>query len=134
MGSPEDAEQLVRQFCDTFAKHDAEALRPFLADEVVYHNIPMDPVVGADDAVAFVAGFFGMCESLVIETTHLAVRDDVVLTERIDTFTVGGRAVALPVMGTFELRDGKIAAWQRLLRHGPDHRRLERGRGLGVTR
>ena len=112
MGLPTDAEQLVRQFCDAIAKHDAEALRPFFADDVVYHNIPMDPVVGVDDAVAFLAGFFGMCDSLVIENTHVAVRDDVVLTERIDTFTVGDRVAALPVMGTFEIRDGKIAAWR----------------------
>ena len=72
----------------------------------------MDPVVGADDAVAFSAGFFGMCDSLVIENTHVAVRGDVVLTERIDTFTVGSKVAALPVMGTFEIRDGKIAAWR----------------------
>jgi limonene-1,2-epoxide hydrolase len=112
MGSPVDAEQLVRQFCDTFEKHDAEALRPFFTDDVIYHNIPMDPVVGIDDAVGFLAGFLAMCERMVIETTHLAVRDDVVLTERIDTFTVGGNEAALPVMGTFEIRDGKIARWR----------------------
>ncbi len=112
MGSSVDAEQLVRQFCDTFEKHDAEALRPFFADDVVYHNIPMDPVVGIEDAVGFLAGFLAMCERMVIETTHLAVRDDVVLTERIDTFTVAGKEAALPVMGTFEIRDGKIAKWR----------------------
>jgi limonene-1,2-epoxide hydrolase len=112
MGSSVDAEQLVRQFCDTFEKHDAEALRPFFADDVIYHNIPMDPVVGINDAVGFLAGFLAMCERMVIETTHLAVRDDVVLTERIDTFTVGGKEAALPVMGTFEIRDGKIARWR----------------------
>jgi limonene-1,2-epoxide hydrolase len=111
MGSV-DAEQLVRQFCDTFEKHDAEALRPFLTDDVVYHNIPMDPVIGVEDTVAFLAGFLGMCDRMVIETTHLAVRGDVVLTERIDTFTVGGKDTALPVMGTFEIRDGKIAKWR----------------------
>jgi limonene-1,2-epoxide hydrolase len=112
MGSSSDAEHVVRQFCDAFEKHDAEALRPFFTDDVVYHNIPMDPVVGIDDAVGFLAGFLAMCERMVIETTHLAVRDDVVLTERIDTFTVGGKEAALPVMGTFEIRDGKIAKWR----------------------
>jgi limonene-1,2-epoxide hydrolase len=112
MGPSSDAEQLVRQFCDAFEKHDAEALRPFFTDDVVYHNIPMDPVVGIDDAVGFLAGFLAMCERMVIETTHLAVRDDVVLTERVDTFTVGGREAALPVMGAFEVRDGKIARWR----------------------
>ena len=37
---------------------------------------------------------------------------DVVLTERVDTFQMGDKTVALEVMGTFELRDGKIAAWR----------------------
>jgi limonene-1,2-epoxide hydrolase len=112
MGAEEDAERVVRDFCATFEKHDAEALRPFFTDDVVYHNIPMDPAVGADAAVAFIAGFFAMCESMVIETLHLAVRGNVVLTERVDTFTVGQIVAPLPVMGTFEIRDGKISAWR----------------------
>ena len=112
MGAEEDAERVVRDFCATFEKHDAEALRPFFTDDVVYHNMPMDPAVGADNAVAFIAGFFAMCESMVIETLHLAVRGNVVLTERVDTFTVGQIVAPLPVMGTFEIRDGKISAWR----------------------
>ena len=35
-----------------------------------------------------------------------------VLTERVDTFTIGGAVAPLPVMGTFEIRDGKICAWR----------------------
>jgi limonene-1,2-epoxide hydrolase len=112
MAVAEDAERVVREFCDAFSKHDAEALRPFFTEDVVYHNIPMDPAVGIDAAVAFIEGFFGMCESMVIENVHVAVRDNVVLTERIDTFTVGKVVAPLQVMGTFELRDGKISAWR----------------------
>jgi limonene-1,2-epoxide hydrolase len=112
MGVSEDAERIVREFCDAFGKHDAEALRPFFTDDVVYHNIPMDPAVGIDATIAFIVGFFAMSEGMVIETTHLAVRDNVVLTERIDTFTMGEKEAALPVMGTFEIRDGKISAWR----------------------
>jgi len=98
--------------CAAFEKHDAEALRPFFTDDVVYHNIPMDPAVGIDDAIAFLHGFFGMCESLVIENLHVAVADNIVLTERIDTITVGERVGPLRVMGTFEIRDGLICAWR----------------------
>jgi len=105
-------EELVREFCSAFEQHDAEALRPYFADDVVYHNIPMDPAVGQEAAVAFIDGFFKMCDRLVIDTLHLAVRDNVVLTERIDTFTMGDKQAALPVMGTFEVRDGKISAWR----------------------
>ncbi len=112
MGSAEEAERVVRDMCDTFAKHDAEALRPFFTDDVVYHNIPMEPAVGIDATVAFIGGFFAMCDSMVIETVHLAVRGDVVLTERVDTFSMGGKVAPLPLMGTFEIRDGKISAWR----------------------
>ena len=97
---------------EAFAKHDAEALRPFFTDDVVYHNIPMDPAVGIDATIAFIEGFFGMCESMAVDTVHLAVRDNVVLTERVDTFTIGPVVAPLPVMGTFEVRDGKISAWR----------------------
>jgi limonene-1,2-epoxide hydrolase len=112
MGTAGDAERIVRDLCDTFAQHEAEAFRPFFTDDVIYHNIPMDPAVGIDATIAFIEGFFAMCQSLVIETVHLAVRDNVVLTERIDTFTMGEKVAALPVMGTFEIRDGKISAWR----------------------
>jgi limonene-1,2-epoxide hydrolase len=112
VGTDEQAEQLVRDMCDTFARHDAEALRPFFTDDVVYHNIPMDPAVGINDAIGFIEGFFAMCERMVIETLHLAVRDNLVLTERVDTFTVGQVVASLPVMGIFEIRDGKISAWR----------------------
>jgi limonene-1,2-epoxide hydrolase len=112
VGSEEKAEQVVREMCDAFEKHDAESLRPFFTDDVVYHNIPMDPAVGINDTIAFIEGFFAMCESMVIETVNLAVRGNVVLTERVDTFTVGQTVASLPVMGTFEIRDGKISAWR----------------------
>lgn len=105
-------EEVVRAFCAAFEQHDAEALRPHLTEDVVYHNIPMDPAVGQDATVAFIDGFFKMCDRLEIDTLHLAVRDDVVLTERVDTFTVGDRRAALPVMGAFEVRDGRICAWR----------------------
>ncbi len=112
MGNLQDPEEVVRGLCDAFATHDAEALRPYFADDVVYHNIPMEPAVGIDDTVAFIAGFFAMCDGMTIDTLHLAARDGVVLTERVDTFTVGDKVAALPVMGTFEVRDGRITAWR----------------------
>lgn len=112
MGAAEDAERVVREMCAAFEKHDAEAFRQYFTDDVVYHNMPMDPIVGIDEAVGFINGFFGMFDSLVIETLHLAVIGTVVLTERVDTFTLGDMVVPLPVMGTFEVRDAKISAWR----------------------
>ncbi len=51
-------------------------------------------------------------ESLEFEVRHLASRGPVVFTERIDRLRIGGKSIALPVAGVFEIRDGKIAAWR----------------------
>lgn len=112
MTSPAEAERIVREFCDSFDGRAAESLRPYFTDDIVYHNIPLDPAVGIDATLAFIDAFFAMCDSMTIETVHLAVRDNLVLTERIDTFTVGDVVAPLPVMGTFEVRDGRICAWR----------------------
>jgi limonene-1,2-epoxide hydrolase len=112
MGTAEDAERLVREFCDAFDGRDPQSLRRYFTDDVVYHNIPLEPAVGIEATMAFIEAFFGMCESMTIETTHLAVSGNVVLTERVDTFTMGQITAPLPVMGAFEVRDGKISAWR----------------------
>ena len=36
-----------------------------------------------------------------------AVRDDLVFTERVDRFTIGGKRVVVRVAGVFEVRDGQ---------------------------
>jgi len=46
------------------------------------------------------------------EILGLASQGATVFTERVDRFTIGGRTVALPVAGIFDLRGDRIAAWR----------------------
>jgi limonene-1,2-epoxide hydrolase len=103
---------IVQRFCDSWAAGDLDATMAFFADDAEYHNIPVDPVKGVDAIRATIAGFTTGVDSVVFEMRHIAAAGDVVLTERLDVFTFPNGRVALPVMGTFELRDGKIAAWR----------------------
>ena len=43
---------------------------------------------------------------------NIVANGDTVLTERVDVFQLPNAVIELPVMGTFEVRDGKIAAWR----------------------
>jgi limonene-1,2-epoxide hydrolase len=43
---------------------------------------------------------------------NIAANGSVVLTERVDVFKLPDKSIALPVMGAFEVTDGKIAAWR----------------------
>jgi limonene-1,2-epoxide hydrolase len=105
-------EQVVRDFCAAVSQRDADVLRPFFSDDVVYHNIPMDPAKGIEATMATINMFLGICEGLEFEIHHLASDGEAVLTERTDTFTMQGKTAPLPVMGVFHVRDGKITAWR----------------------
>ena len=103
---------LVRQFCDAWPAGDIDALVDFFTDDATYHNIPMEAVNGKDAIKATIAGFAGG-NTIEFRVLHIAAAGDVVLTERIDAFTLpDGRTIELPVSGTFEISGGKIAAWR----------------------
>lgn len=106
------AEQVVRDFCAAASTRDPEVLRGFFADEVVYHNIPMEPAEGIEATMAVIDMFVNMCEGLEFEIHHLASDGGTVLTERTDRFTIKGKSAPLPVMGAFQVADGKITAWR----------------------
>jgi limonene-1,2-epoxide hydrolase len=106
------AEQVVREFCAAASTRDPEVLRAFFADDIVYHNIPMQAAEGIDATMVVINMFVGMCEALEFEVHHLASDGSTVLTERTDTFTINGKASPLPVMGAFHVADGKITAWR----------------------
>ena len=106
-------EQIVRRFCEAAARRDVKELGGYFADDAVYHNIPVAPVTGRDAIEATLAQFLTPATTCEFEMLAVASAGNVVLTERIDRFTIGGKSIALPVMGTFEVApDGKIKAWR----------------------
>jgi limonene-1,2-epoxide hydrolase len=106
------AEQVVRDFCTAVRLRDPEVLRAFFSEDVVYHNIPLEPAEGIDATMEMMNSFLGMFEDLEFEVHHLASDGSTVLTERTDHFTTNGKSSPLPVMGAFHVVDGKITAWR----------------------
>jgi limonene-1,2-epoxide hydrolase len=107
-----NAEEVVRDFCAAASTRDPAVLRAFFSDDVVYHNIPMEPAEGIDATMAVIDMFLGMCDALEFELHHVASDGTTVLTERTDIFTIKGKSAPLPVMGAFQVVDGKITAWR----------------------
>ena len=108
-----DAKQVVVDFCKKWEALDRQGILDAFTEDGVYHNMPMAPAQGkaAIDALLGVI-LTPAVEGVRFEIKNIAVEGDTVLTERLDTFTMAGRAVVLDVMGAFEVRDGKIAAWR----------------------
>lgn len=107
-----DAEALVREFCDAWSKLDADLLTGYFTEDAVYHNIPLAPLNGKAAIREFLVGFLAGVTSAEFKMLNVVSTDDVVTTERVDAFTMAGREGAFPVMGIFEIKGGKIAAWR----------------------
>lgn len=104
--------EVVQEFCAAFAANDVDTIAGLLADDVVYHNVGMEPAVGKEASLASIKGFLDMSESLAFDIHRIAANGDTVLTERTDTFTINGVKAPIAVMGAFDLRDGLIVAWR----------------------
>jgi len=106
--------ELVRQFCAAWGDGtDVDSIVAYFADDAVYHNIPVDPVTGREAIKATIAMFTTGVEGIEFVMHNIAAHGDIVMTERVDIFRyAGGKTIELPVMGTFEVRDGKIVAWR----------------------
>ena len=71
-----------------------------------------NPAVGRDASLDAVKMQFDMFEPISFGIRNLAADGDVVLTERVDEITANGIMAPVPVMGTFEVRDGRIHRWR----------------------
>src|SRR4051794_32948779 len=108
-----DAIDLIRRFCDVWGNGaDADVIIDYFTDDAIYHNIPIDPVVGKEAITATFAMFTTGVKSIEFRVLNIVADGNTVLTERVDIFEMENVTIELPVMGTFELRDGKIAKWR----------------------
>lgn len=108
-----DAIDLIRRFCDEFAKGSSvDDIVAYFTDDAVYHNIPVEPAVGPEAIKAVFSMFTTGVERMEFKIRNIVGEGDVVLTERVDVFVLPNVTIELPVMGTFEVRDGKIAKWR----------------------
>lgn len=105
------AQAVVEEFIDAWNRMDFDAIIGALDRDVLYHNIPLKPLQGREAVRDYLQEAWRF-ESVDWQTINIAVAGNIVLTERIDNFVINGTHVSLPVMGTFEIVDNRIAAWR----------------------
>ncbi len=107
-------QQTVEAFIGHWNSCDIDAMMALCAQDIVYHNIPMEPIHGTTAMRAMVEGFLANVAACDWVTHAIAANGTTVLTERTDGFTFrDGRRAAIRVMGTFILDEaGLIAHWR----------------------
>ena len=116
----------VHAFLAAWNANDMDAVLACLHEDVLYHNVPMEPVHGREAVRAYLARIGGF-DWVDWKLRAIAVNGNVVLTERSDDFGLRGRTIRLPVMGTFEVEGGLIRAWRDYFDLAMYRRQLEQG-------
>jgi limonene-1,2-epoxide hydrolase len=109
--------EVVRRFCAAWSDDiGADDLAAFFTDDAVYHNMPLAPVAGRENIAENIASYIRPgppgIEGIEFRVINIAADGPVVMTERVDVFKLSDKSFGLPVMGTFEVRDGKIKSWR----------------------
>ena len=107
--------EVVDRFIAAWKTKDLELIMSFFHGDAVYTNVPIDPPNRGSEAIRTMIGsFLGMAQAMEFVVHHSAenAAAGIVMNERTDRFLLGERWVELPVMGVFELRDGRIQAWR----------------------
>lgn len=110
MHKPEDVVDAMIAACNA---RDIEGALACFDEDVFYHNVPLEPVTGHAGVRAVLEPFLGAAQE-VDWVVHKSVSNgvDCVMNERTDRFLMPKGWAEMPVMGVFEVKDGKISAWR----------------------
>jgi limonene-1,2-epoxide hydrolase len=105
---------IIDSFMKAWNNRDLDAIMDHFTEDAAYANVPMGPPnVGKADIRTFIEGFIGMASSIeFVVHNQVEGSNGVVMNERTDILELNDNRVELPVMGVFELEDGKISAWR----------------------
>lgn len=106
--------EVIKAFIDSWHAMDVDKIMEFFTDDAIYINIPMEPPNRGKKAIRrFVRGFVSKMNEVEFIVHHqIESPNGIVMNERTDRLNINGKQIELPVMGVFELTDGKIKAWR----------------------
>lgn len=107
-----EPQAVIEEFLAAWSRLDLEELMAYFTDDAVYHNMPGPPSTGIEAVRASISRFLKGWEKTEWKVLNVAANGNVVFAERVDITDAGGKHVDLPVVGVFEVAEGKIRAWR----------------------
>ena len=114
-------EAIVRAFCANVSDRDINTIEPLLADDIVFMNVGLEIYRGkravldhfSGDELREKQGVWNMFpDTFDFRIRNLGVTENRVYTERVDVVGVNGHDAYLPLLGIFEIENGRIAHWR----------------------
>lgn len=106
--------ELVASLIKGWETLDADVVADCFAQDGIWHNMPYPPVQGRAAIAEAIRRFISTATKVRFVVRHLGeIAPGVVVSERNDIFSMkDGRTVDIPVMGVFEIANGKITSWR----------------------
>jgi limonene-1,2-epoxide hydrolase len=106
--------EMVSDFCEAWPGLNREEIVARFTDDAVYRNIPFPgEIIGGAGVADVLLPISGKLAGIEAKVLNVAERGDMVFAERVEVFRRNtGEVFELPVVGVFELRDGRISAWR----------------------
>lgn len=106
-------QQVVVDFLKSIKSRQTDQIMQFFDPDCVFHNIPWEPIVGIKKIKEFIQNMVNSSSELDWQVHNIAeTATGSVLTERTDHFRFENKPMKVPVMGIFEIKNGKITAWR----------------------
>jgi len=110
-------ETLVNSFCRDWSLRDVAALRPYLAEDLLYQVAPGQPLIQSRaEFEQRMGAWLSSLESVQWDILRSYVIGPVVLNERIDHFNASAASkspsMRFQVVGDFFVEDGVIKVWK----------------------
>ena len=106
-------EEVVKAEFAAWASLDVDQIMAYFTDDVTWlPGFSFPTYSGFSEVRKAIEGFVVPMTECNIEIVNLAVKGNVVLTERVDRLVYNGRSVDAPGMGALEVSGDRIAAWR----------------------
>jgi limonene-1,2-epoxide hydrolase len=105
-----EAATIIDRFVAAWERADVDELLDYFAEDAVWHPMPMSPAVGKPALRKLISAWLSTGPRGEV---HRQVSEgNVVMHERTDRCTFGGRAIEGQVAAVFEIDNGRIAVWR----------------------
>jgi limonene-1,2-epoxide hydrolase len=109
-----DAEPMtvVRAILAAWDARDFTAVLALFSEDAVLHSMMIEPIVGRASIEARLARLKSAPHKAELRILRMGVVEGCVFAERLDVITLNGRATGVPVVGVFEVEDGRVKVWR----------------------
>jgi len=106
-------EKIVTELLNAWSRLDFAAAVGLVADSFAYQPDPSAKLIKGKDAVlAEWQSYLKFMRSYEFKVLHMLSSQNVVTMERLEWIGTKRGKIELPIMGIFEVSDGKISAWR----------------------